>query len=234
MARLLIRQVHGGMTRTISDSAWQYFRGQGWVIIETLDDSGDIPPLYLSKEESDFRYAQIGDIGDPETATGTELRTFFEEQIDRTDATAGQVPVLQDDGSLAFGTVEGGGGTGTVTSVNEVEPVGGDIPLTADDIPDGDIYVTMTAAERTKLAGLTATPAISSVVGLEAALDTKAAASNTPRILPYSATLPIRPNYPGPVIIQIPDSIKGTVVFGGTTTGGTTALVNGLDHVWTS
>lgn len=227
MARILIRQVHGGETREIDDSALPYF--PGWVMIDSLEDDSD-GPLYLSTEESDLRYVQTGNIADPDSADGAELREFFEEKVDRTGASTGDVPVLQSDGTLAF-AAGGGGGGGAVDSVNGATGV---VVLDADDIADGTTYKTMTAAERTKLAGLTATPAIADVTGLQSALDAKAAASNTPRILPYSATLPTRPNYPGPVIIQIPDSIKGTVTFGGTTAGGTTALVNNLDHVWTS
>jgi hypothetical protein len=231
VARIRIRQAHGGADRVISDGALPFFLTQGWVIIDTIDDDSDDPPLYLSAEESDARYAELGGIGDPATPTGSELRTFFEEKIDRTGAVAGDVPVLQPDGSLALEAGGGGGGTGAVDSVNTKTGI---VVLNADDLLDGTDRKMMTAAERTKLTGLTATPSIASVVGLQAALDAKAAASSTPRILPYSATLPLRPNYPGPVIIQIPDAIKGTVTFGGTTTGGTTALVNNLDHVWTS
>ena len=66
MARVLIRQAHGGETRVIDDSALPYF--VGYVIIDTLDDSGDEPPLYLSKAESDFRYLLRGETIETESA----------------------------------------------------------------------------------------------------------------------------------------------------------------------
>jgi hypothetical protein len=150
VARFLIRRTSGGEKRTIPDTAWPYFESQGYVVIDTLDDESDTPPLYLSAAESDLRYAHVGDIGDPDSPTGSELRTFLEARIDRSSATTGQVPVLQADGSLAFGA--GGGGAGTVTSVGGVDPDGsGDVPLTLDDVDDGATYVRLTAAQLEQL-----------------------------------------------------------------------------------
>src|SRR5689334_19898562 len=102
MAIFLIRQVHGGATREIDDSAWPFFRDQGWIVIDTLDDDTDSSPLYYSAEQSDLRFAQVGDIGDESTPTGSELGTFFERKVDRTGASTGDVPALQADGTLAF------------------------------------------------------------------------------------------------------------------------------------
>lgn len=143
MATFLIRQAHGGATREIDDSAWPFFRDQGWVVIDTLDET-DVE-LYLTAEESNLRFAQVGDIGDDASPTGSELRTFFEQKINRTGATTGNVPVLQSDGTLAFGA---GGGGGAVASVNSKT---GTVVLNADDIADGLSSVIMTAAERAVL-----------------------------------------------------------------------------------
>lgn len=204
MARFLIRQAHGGSTRVVDDGALPYFQNQGFVVIDTLDDSGNAPPLYLSKEESDLRYAQLGGISDPDSSTGTELRTFLEEKIDRTGATAGQVPILQSDGSLEFGA---GGGGGAVDSVNGETGV---VELTADNIDDGTTKVTMTSAERAALTAL----------------------ANAPVMLRHGGgTDPDRPDTTRPVIWVVPDSNRPAT--NGTTAGGSYAAVNDLDFIWT-
>lgn len=77
MARLLIREAHGGETRIIRDGGLPYFLNQGWVVLDTLDDEDDASPLYLSKAEGDLRWARISDLGDPESAEGVALRAAF-------------------------------------------------------------------------------------------------------------------------------------------------------------
>ena len=203
MARFLIRQAHGGSTRIVDDGALPYFQNQGYVVIDTLDDSGDTPPLYLSKEESDLRYAQLGGISDGTTPTGSELRIFFEEKIDRTSAIAGQVPVLQSDGTLEFGDGSGGG---AVSSVNGAT---GAVVLDADDIADGTTKVTMTTAERAALTDL----------------------GNAPYIVRHTGTDPNRPATTRPVIWLVPDANRPAT--NGTTAGGSYAAVNDLDILWT-
>lgn len=210
MARFIIRQVHGGQFQNIDDSAWPFFRDQGWVVIDTVDDSGDTPPLYLSKEESDVRYASLGGIGDEASVTGTELRTFFEEKIDRTSATAGDVPVLQADGTLEFGA-GGGGGSGTVTSVGGVAPVSGDVPLTLDDVDDGATYVRLTAAQMAQLLLLLEHGAL--ILQHDGGAD------------------PLRFATGMHVIFDVPDANRPAS--NGTTGGGDYAAVDGHDYIWT-
>lgn len=208
MARFLIRRTSGGEQRTIPDTAWPYFESQGYVVIDTLDDDSDSPPLYLSTEESDSRYAHVGDIGDVDTPTGSELRAFFEEKIDRSAATTGQVPVLQADGSLAFGA--GGGGSGTVTSVGGVDPDGtGDVPLTQDDVPDGTTYVRLTAAQLEQLLLLLEHGLV--VVQHDGGADPERYATNMH------------------VLWDVPDSNRPAT--DGTTAGGDYAAVDGHDYI---
>lgn len=203
MARFVIRPAHGGQKQEIDDGAWPFFESQGYVIVTVLG-SGDEQPLYLSAEESDFKYAQVGDIGDPSSATGSELRAFFEQKIDRTGATTGQVPVLQADGSLAFGA--GGGGGGAVASVNGET---GTVVLTADDIADGTALVMMTVAER--------------------ALLTTLAAYGVAYVEHEGGADPLRPNTPLRVLWEVPDGNRPAT--DGTTAGGAYAAVDGFDRV---
>lgn len=201
MARLLIRQIHGGESREIDDSSLPFFQNQGYVVIDTLDDSSDPSPYTYNAEESDFRYVQTGDIGDPDSTGGAELRTFFEPKIDRTGATAGQVPVLQADGSLEFGA---GGEGGSVASVNGLT---GAVELTADDLEDGVSYVRMTAAERAALDLLLTNGIV--VVEHEGGAD------------------PVRPATTMRVLWVVPDDNRPAA--NGTTAGGDYAAVDGHD-----
>lgn len=205
MALFLIRQVHGGETRTIDDSAWPFFRDQGWIVIDTLDDDTDASPQYYSAEQSDLRFAQVGDIGDEATPTGSELRTFFEQKVDRTGASTGQVPVLQSDGSLKFATGSGGG---AVASVNGAT---GAVVLTADNIADGSTSVTMTAAERTALALFNSSGIV--VVVHSGGAD------------------PARPATTARVLWITPDGNRPAT--NGTTAGGSYAAVDNFDLLWT-
>lgn len=68
MARLLIREAHGGETRIIRDGALPYFLNQGYVVLDTLDDDTDASPVYLSAAEGDLRWAKIADLGNPASA----------------------------------------------------------------------------------------------------------------------------------------------------------------------
>jgi hypothetical protein len=208
VAKFLIRQAHGGSSRVVDDGALPFFQNQGYVVIDTLDESGDAPPLYLSKEESDLRYAQVAGISDPATSTGAELRAFFEEKVDRSTATPGQVPVLQADGTMAFD--DAGGGSGTVTSVNDVDPIAGDITLTADDIDDGTTKVIMTDDERAQLT-LLQTGGIVAVVH-------------------DGGTDPVRPPTTMHVLWVVPADNLPTD--DGTTAGGAYAAVDDLDFAW--
>lgn len=204
MARFLIRQAHGGESRTVSDGALAFFLSQGYIVIDTLDDDSDSPPLYITADESDLRYAQVGDIGDDTSPTGSELRTFFEAKVDRTGASEGDVPALQADGTLAF---EAGGGGGAVASVNGQT---GTVVLDADDIDDGTSYVVMTTAERAALTAL----------------------ANAPYVVRHSGgTDPDRPATTRPVIWVVPDGNRPAT--SGTTAGGDYAAVDGLDFLWT-
>lgn len=71
MARLLIRRATGGETLVINDSALPYF--PGYIVLETLDDSDDVLPVYLTAAESDFRYAKLADLADPASAETAAL-----------------------------------------------------------------------------------------------------------------------------------------------------------------
>lgn len=210
MARFLIRQAHGGQTLTIDDGAWPYFQNQDYVIVSVLEDDGSsMDSVYLSAAESDFRYVRLGDIADDASTGGTELRTFFEQKIDRTGASTGDVPELQADGTLAFGA--GGGGSGTVTSVNSVTPTSGDVALTLDDITDGTEYVRITAAEYAQLQVLLSYGIV--WIKHEGGVD------------------PTRPATTLRVFWEVPDGNRPAT--DGTTAGGTYAAVDGLDRIET-
>lgn len=64
-------------------------------------------------------------------------------------------------------------------------------------------------------------------------IDAKAPSNAALFIMPYATTPPPRPAYPGPVVMQIPQSQLVNVLMDGTIAGGG-GLVDGLDHVWTS
>lgn len=133
MAQFLIRQAHGGETQTVSDGALPFFLSQGWVIVDTLDDSTDPSPIYITKAESDLRYIEAAGVGDPGHPDGAHLRAFFETKINRSGAVTGQVPVLQADGSLLFANTAAA--SGGVTSVNGKIPNGtGAVTLVATDV----------------------------------------------------------------------------------------------------
>lgn len=213
MAQFLVRQAHGGETRTVTDGALPFFLSQGWVIVDTLDDSADVSPLYLSRAESDLRYVQTAEISDPASSDGAELRTFFEEKVDRTGAVTGQVPVLQSDGKLKFAAGGSGGGAGTVTSVNGKTP-------------DGTGAVTLSPGD-----GLTgdATAAAKGLVQLAGDLAGTAAAPTVPNsirtLYNWTNTDPVRPNTTAKVLWITPDTDRpGT---NGTTAGGTYAAAEG-------
>lgn len=216
MASLLIRRNTGGESFVIDDSALQFFLSQGYVVVGSIDDEAAESQLHLSAAETDARYLHMGDVGDPASPTGAELRGFLEEKIDRTGATAGQVPILQADGTLLFGAGGngggGGGGTGTVTSVNGIAPdVDGDVPLDADDVPDGAGRVLMTSAERTLLTSLSTTALY--------------------LVRHNGVTDPVRPNTQRPVAWIVPDADRPAL--NGNTSGGSYAAVDGLDIMWT-
>jgi hypothetical protein len=208
VARFLIRPAHGGQPQEIDDGAWPFFESQGYVIVSVLD-SGDDQPLYLSAEESDNKYAQVGDIGDPGSSTGSELRAFFEQKISRDGATVGQVPVLQADGTLVFGA--SGGGSGTVTTVNGEAPAGGNVALTLDDIPDGASYVRLTVAQMEQLQLLIANGVL--IIRHDGGAD------------------PDRPATEMHVIFDSPDANRPAT--NGTTAGGDYAAVDPTDYTWT-
>lgn len=216
MANLLIRRASGGETFIIDDSSWPYFQSIGYVQVGFADDQAD-NKLYLSAAESDARYARLGGIADANSPTGQEMRAFFEQRIDRTGATTGEVPILQADGTLAFGPGGnggggGGGGTGTVTAVNGLTPdETGDVTLDADDLPDGAGRVLMTSAERALLTTLSTT---------------------APYIVRHNGvTDPNRPSTQRPVIWVVPDADRPAL--NGNTSGGSYAAVDGLDFMWT-
>lgn len=211
MARLLIRQAHGGESATISDRALPFFLSQNWVVIDTLDDETDPSPLYLSTVESDLRYANLGDIADPTSATGSELRTFLEPKIDRSGADAGDVPVLQADGSLAFGA--GGGG-----AVSSVAGKTGAVTLTPTDV--GVPNATTVAAGMVQLTnGLTGTYDKPDVVG-------------APWIVEHDGvTDPVRPSTARQVWWIVPNANRPAT--NGVTTGGSYAAVDNLDKIFT-
>lgn len=200
MATYLIRPANGGGTRVVGDSALQFFQSQGWVVVDTMNDAA--PPFYTA-DESDLRYVETAGISDPAHPDGAELREFFEEKIKRDGATAGQVPILQADGTLAFGAGSGGGGgTGTVTSVNNVSPVSGNVTLGASD------------------------------VGAATAADITSAVGGTLRVVRHTGgTDPVRPATANPVLWITPDANRPAT--NGTVSGGSYAAVNNLDLLWT-
>lgn len=98
MARYLIRQAHGGETRTIRDGGLAYFLNLGWVVLDTLDDESDSPPLYLSKAEGDLRWAKISDLSNPES---TEIALISEALTDSPGLRAISVAAIEDADEVA-------------------------------------------------------------------------------------------------------------------------------------
>lgn len=154
----------------------------------------------------------------------------------------------------------GPNGLGSVDTVNGVVPSAGNVALDADDIPDGTGKKTMTAAERTKLgtvasgatanssdafllerANHTGEQAIDTITDLQTALDDKVETADlsasvsaliqaAPIYLRYAGSPTLnRPATARPVHWFVPVSF--TLPTTGTTAGGTTASVTGLDVV---
>jgi len=94
--------------------------------------------------------------------TGDELAASYEAKVDRTGATTGQVPILQAGGTLAFGTVSGGGGgdvTGPASSTTGRVATFGD--TTGKALADGGA----TVAQIRDRATHTGTQALSTITG---------------------------------------------------------------------
>jgi hypothetical protein len=106
--------------------------------------------------------------------------------------------------------------------------------LTANEAAADAATAVTTANEAMTIAEGAASPSvIGDITGLQTALDAKAAKTNAPYLMPYSATMPTRPNYAGPVIFQVPAAVATAAPRNGTTTGGTAAAANG-DIFWTN
>jgi hypothetical protein len=66
----------------------------------------------------------------------------------------GVTTLYDGDGAAMRALVTGGGGAGTVTTVNGVSPSSGNVALTQDNIGDGTNFKQYAAADKTKLAGI--------------------------------------------------------------------------------
>lgn len=183
--------------------------------------------LALILDELDLAASDL--IDDPASATSTTLGEHYEQLVPRAGAAAGEVPVLQADGTLAFGP--GGGGGGAVASVNERT---GAVVVTAADVGLDLVDNTSDSNKPVSVAVQAALDLKVNATDFAALLD--AALAGTPIFYRYydgfrytgTGAMP-RPATTRPVVWKVPAAF--TLPSTGTTAGGTTAYVDGLDEV---
>ena len=132
MARVLIRQAHGGQTRVIDDGALPFF--PGYVILETLDDSADELPLYLTREESDFRYVLKGDEASSSSVAAADITDSTptgQALLTAADEAEARQAIGVDYGTIA-GTVKAGDWVPVAGDIADITAVGQDLVTAVD------------------------------------------------------------------------------------------------------
>lgn len=199
MARHLIQSSATGDTRIVGDAALAFFAG--YVVVDTLDD-GVASTVFFTGGESDLRFVNVSEISDPASAASIALKAtlvpfWAPSEVVATNAirvnASGQIIKRNTSGTTRatydateqglWTVVSSGGGGGATTSASDL--TSGTLAVAR--IADGSLTAAKMAGDVATQAELdaaytsaiarvnhTGTQTISTVTGLQAALDAKA------------------------------------------------------------